>query len=249
MSHCNFGAFYSAGDIKDEVSARYFGVIGNVLSEQESKVFKVAINRQYQDLVLEDIFNINTTKLHANSNYTLDYSVVDLKITERAKAIASKVPLSATVYSKPYSKVSPAVQSKTYTSVQDYLDRNKKPKNTPKWYNNYEHDYKDDYEDDYEDNYGDSWGALMSLDNDGYYDSLEDEIEPSVLNLIDPLKSAENFLYDFEQVFGGKQDPQSIANLYESLTNLINESGYYIPELTIEKVILSILTANSSSKP
>lgn len=86
-SHNTMNAFFSAGDVKDEVSGRYYGVIGNIDHEVAKHVFKVSYDRQYLDIDATVVFDTETAKLHEHSDYTIVYDEVILNVTERVKKV------------------------------------------------------------------------------------------------------------------------------------------------------------------
>lgn len=87
-SHNVMNAFFSSGDIKDEVSGRFFGVIGTI-DTTPSSVFKIAYNRQFKDLTVEEVFDLEKEKLYETSDYTIKYEEAITKVTERVAKVSS----------------------------------------------------------------------------------------------------------------------------------------------------------------
>lgn len=214
-SHCNFSAFFSGGDVKDEVSGKFFGVIGHVDKEQEANVFKVAYNRQYKDLVLEDIFDMELEAIHPNSNYSLNFEEVSKNITERV--------VIPKVYNYPSVK-------QTNSKITEIGSRHKYPSNYGQKKKSLV-DYREEtmYEQVYS-QYDLPW--LDDIDFDLY--------EDSILNYIDTLPSEKIFKYDFEQVFSGSSSDKNLLNIYDSFTKLIIESGAECSELTLDLIQANI---------
>lgn len=100
MSHNNFQAFFSAGDDRDEVAGKLFGVIGMLHTENPTSVWRAGFNRQTKSLQLEDIFDKNILKLKPTSDYTINYEVALSKITEKPvnifKGVSTSVAKSIT---------------------------------------------------------------------------------------------------------------------------------------------------------
>ena len=122
-SHNTMNAFFSAGDVKDEVSGRYYGVIGNIDHEIAKHVFKVSYDRQFVDLNATEIFDVHTEKLHEHSDYSINYDEVILDVTERVKKVVNIAP--------PRKKSYPIIADGTYTDY-DVFDYNIKSYNSYK---------------------------------------------------------------------------------------------------------------------
>lgn len=88
-SHNTMNAFFSSGDVKDEVSGRFYGVIGNIDHDVAKHVFKVSYDRQYVDLAADAIFDVECPGIHEDSDYTIKYEEVILKVTERVKKVST----------------------------------------------------------------------------------------------------------------------------------------------------------------
>lgn len=90
-SHNTMNAFFSSGDVKDEVSGRFYGVIGNIDHEVAKHVFKVSYDRQFINQTAADIFDVEVAFLHEDSDYSIVYDDVILKVTERVKKVSSYI--------------------------------------------------------------------------------------------------------------------------------------------------------------
>lgn len=77
MSHNNFQAFFSAGDDKDEVAGKLFGVIGMLHTDNPTSVWRAGFNRQTQTLELWEIFVLDDVR-----EYTIPDDAIN-NITER----------------------------------------------------------------------------------------------------------------------------------------------------------------------
>lgn len=101
-SHCDFGAFFSSTDLKDETGTRFFGVIGKVLNEQPEMVCRASTNCESIDLSFEQIFDLTLDKLYATSDYEVPDSDYD-NVTEYVpKAVAGKPGVNSLGYSGKY---------------------------------------------------------------------------------------------------------------------------------------------------
>ena len=75
-------AFFSSTDLKDEVSTRFFGVIGKIDSDVPEMAIRAASGGNTIPVEIEDVFDMEVMKLKEDSNYQLDASVLN-NITER----------------------------------------------------------------------------------------------------------------------------------------------------------------------
>lgn len=81
MSHNNFQAFFSAGDDKDEVAGKLFGVIGMLHTDNPTSVWRAGFNRQTQTLELWEIFVLDDVR-----EYTIPDDAIN-NITEKGNII------------------------------------------------------------------------------------------------------------------------------------------------------------------
>ena len=81
MSHNNFQAFFSAGDDKDEVAGKLFGVIGMLHTDNPTSVWRAGFNRQTQTLELWEIFVLDDVR-----EYTIPDDAIH-NITEKRNVI------------------------------------------------------------------------------------------------------------------------------------------------------------------
>ncbi len=70
-SHNVMGAFWSAQDIKDQASSRLFSVLGKITSDSPEILITAGANRQEIKLKVEDVFDAECEKLHADSDYSI----------------------------------------------------------------------------------------------------------------------------------------------------------------------------------
>lgn len=117
----NILAFFSSGDIKDEVSGRFFGVIGTI-DTTPSSVFKIAYNRQFKDLTVVEVFDLEKEKLYETSDYTIKYEDAITKVTERVNKVSSnfKSRVSKPTKNLPAKTSYPATYGSNLSVLDDY---------------------------------------------------------------------------------------------------------------------------------
>lgn len=212
-SHNTMNAFFSAGDVKDEVSGRFYGVIGNIDHEIAKHVFKVSYDRQFVDLDATQVFDVTKEKLHEDSDYTINYESVILNVTERVKkAYAAPVKSKAVVLPG------------TYTGV--YTGGN----------------YIDGSDDDYYDYTNFDYGYNNKNRKNKYQPIVYDITGGTKLVSKKGTDVYKLFAYDFAKVFNYSVTKQNdIINLYHSLTNLILSEDIDVEDTTVWTITTELL--------
>lgn len=218
-SHNTMNAFFSSTDTKDEVAGRYFGVIGKIFDERPAMALKASFNRQGVLLNYQDLFDIETEKLHPNSNYYLDYDSIKDRIKERTYTY----PIYGGYKGSPLPKSSTGTKPKNVSVVSSR--RNKKFGNK----NLVTHNFQDNY--DYDDDA--AWADLqrqIDLDESADEFKLLDYLDQHY-NLSKDTMFEQNpvelqaFVYDFKKIFkavkGETCTEKDVINIFQSLFELV----------------------------